>query len=86
MHNGISTWIEVGRPLGNPCKNKKEFLPEGVHCEHFMSSIPVVEKCLSKKRQVPVQNKKEKNWHELVNFKGAKVQKKSEPDAEFEIS
>jgi hypothetical protein len=42
-------------------KKVKEFFPELIHTEHFMSRITMQEKSLRKKGQIPMSHKKGKN-------------------------
>tara|TARA_Y100001947_G_scaffold158436_1_gene171550 strand:+ start:1039 stop:1224 length:186 start_codon:yes stop_codon:yes gene_type:complete len=58
VQNCIGPGIEIGRSLGNKCKNMEKPLPEFVHREHLVGTIPVQKECLGKKRKEPVTTKK----------------------------
>lgn len=45
----ISSRVQVGRTLRNPCKNVKEFLPEGIHGKHFMRGVAMKKEGLAEK-------------------------------------
>ena len=48
VENGIGSWIKKGRALGKEGKAVEKPLPELIHSEHLMRSIPMQEESLRK--------------------------------------
>jgi hypothetical protein len=63
VHNPIPVGAQVIRPLKNPGKYKENLLGEFVHGKGPVRGIPVKKEGLKEKRQVPVRNKKNNDYH-----------------------
>lgn len=68
VHDGIRTGVKKGRSLGKNGKPIEKTLPELIHGEHFMRSIPVQKKRLAKERQEPMSEEKNENSHKSQNL------------------
>jgi hypothetical protein len=69
VHDPISVWAQVIRPLEDPGQDKKYLFRRLVHGKGPVRGIPVKEKRLKEKRQVPVGSENEQNGgHEIYRF------------------
>ena len=61
VHNAIGPGAEVRRTLCDPGKKEEKFFPPSTHVKGPVCRITVLEKCLGKKAEVPVQYKEKNN-------------------------
>jgi hypothetical protein len=65
VHHAVSVGAQVVRTLKDPRQYKKDLFPEFIHRKGVVRSVPMQEKRLEKQGQVPVPNKKCKNYGHL---------------------
>jgi hypothetical protein len=68
VHNGIRFRAHVGRTLRHPRKYKKETLPAFAHGKCTMCCVPMLEKCLKKKRHIPKGNEENEYCHLVIEI------------------
>jgi len=62
----IRPWIQKRRALGNKSKHIEKSFPPLAHAEHFVRSVPMKEKGLTKQGKKPVGNKENQYRHKTL--------------------